>query len=323
MEETDDIRIGRYLSGEMTDSEQAIFIEEMTSNAALMEQVEVSRLLWAYKLSDTSESWDVEAALARFTYANAIPTTKVVKLSSRRFYWGVAAGLIIMIGLYSLFMRDGSPETYTWQEDSNAPVELKDGSRIFLNKNATLKVYPFKKKKRHIELAGEAYMEITHDPKRPFTVASGNTLTEVVGTSFNIRQTNTGTQIFVSSGKVIFTVKNDDTLALALTKGEAATYENKKLSLIPNPSPNINAWYTRELRFAKMPLEDIVADITAYFGKEVIIEHEASKSCIINIPLAFKKPEIKSILDAVAATINASLSTEGETYVIKGGRACK
>jgi hypothetical protein len=71
-----------------------------------------------------------------------------------------------------------------------------------------------------------------------------------------------------------------------------------------------------------MPLSTVVEDVSAYFDQEIIIENENSKSCIINIPLAFKKPEIYAVLQAVAVSISAELVQEGNTYIIRGGKSC-
>jgi hypothetical protein len=65
-----------------------------------------------------------------------------------------------------------------------------------------------------------------------------------------------------------------------------------------------------------------VADVSAYFNEKISIENEASKACIINIPLSLKKPEISAVLKIVAASINAELVVEGDTYIIRGGRSC-
>jgi transmembrane sensor len=69
---------------------------------------------------------------------------------------------------------------------------LPDGSRVWLNAATTL-LFPssFDGKERKVELSGEAYMEISKDPSRPFKVRinHGNqeeAEVEVLGTHFNI-----------------------------------------------------------------------------------------------------------------------------------------
>ena len=100
------------------------------------------------------------------------------------------------------------------------------------------------------------------------------TITEVVGTSFNIRETPEQTHIFVNSGKIIFSSQEDSTVAVALTEGEAAVFKDETMEIIANPSPNVNAWRTHQLRFVKMPLSTVIADVSAYFDRTI------TKMCI-------------------------------------------
>ena len=318
MEESNESRIGRYLSGEMTVSEQAVFEQELATSPDLNSNLLAAKRIWQHQPSSSEGEWDVEAGWNRFS--DSIQQSRSPRLITRRMLvWSVAAAAILMIGTYTLFFSNGVPVTYTSDQAGSEPVILKDGTKIYLNKGAEIVAYPFRGKKRHVELKGEAFFEVTPDPKRPFTIATAQTITEVVGTSFNIRETPEQTHIFVNSGKIIFSSQKDAHLAVALTEGEAAIFEAEKMEIIANPSPNVNAWRTQQLRFIKMPLSTVAADVSAYFDQTIIIENEDSKACIITIPNTFRKPEISSVLNAVAVSINAKLIKEGDTYIIRGG----
>ncbi|WEK34317.1 MAG: FecR domain-containing protein [Candidatus Pseudobacter hemicellulosilyticus] len=67
-------------------------------------------------------------------------------------------------------------------------LSLPDGTRLWLNANSTL-VYPaaFVGKERLVEISGEAYFEVAHNPRQPFKVKIRNqAAVEVVGTHFNV-----------------------------------------------------------------------------------------------------------------------------------------
>lgn len=66
-------------------------------------------------------------------------------------------------------------------------VTLSDGTRVWLNAASSLR-FPiqFTGKQRKVEVAGEAYFEVTRNASQPFYVTSGNTNVQVLGTSFNI-----------------------------------------------------------------------------------------------------------------------------------------
>lgn len=323
MEEKMEVRIGRYLSGEMTGHERERFEQEMAQDQAFKSLVDSDKRLWQVPVSEDSGSWDVDAAWNRFSKRTEQALEKTQKPTRRIALWAIAASVVLLVGVYGLFFKSGSPVVYAYQESSSEPITLKDGSKIYLNKNAEVTVSPFTKSKRKVELKGEAFFEVAGDPSRPFIVNCGETVTEVVGTSFNIRQSANETFILVTSGKVIFSLADDSQSAAALTAGEAAVYKNGKVDLIANPSPNIGAWRTNDLRFVKMPLSSVIEDISNYFDQDILIENEASKTCTINIPIAFKEPEINAVLRAVATSINAELIQEGNRFIIRGGKDCQ
>jgi transmembrane sensor len=321
MEQTIDARIGRYLSGEMTGNEREVFEQEISADDNLKSLLQAATRIWDHQDEPIELDWDVQAGWNRFS--DSIQQAQPPRLITRRILaWSVAAAAVLMIGTYALFFSNGVPVTYTFDQAGADPVILKDGTKIYLNKGSEIVAYPFRGKKRHVELKGEAFFEVQPDQKRPFTIATAQTMTEVVGTSFNIRETPEQTHIFVNSGKIIFSSQEDSKVAVALTEGEAAVFQEEKMEIIANPSPNVNAWRTRQLRFVKMPLSTVIADVSAYFDQTITIENEKSKNCIINIPRPFGKEEIASVLRTIAASINAQLIIEGDTYIIRGGKDC-
>ncbi|PCE64456.1 FecR family protein [Sediminicola luteus] len=67
-------------------------------------------------------------------------------------------------------------------------LQLSDGSHVKLNAGTTLK-YPIRFLKDHprqVYLEGEAYFEVAHDPKHPFTVHVNDKEVRVLGTAFNV-----------------------------------------------------------------------------------------------------------------------------------------
>lgn len=119
-------------------------------------------------------------------------------------------------------------------------VTLADGSEIMMEPLAKLS-YPssFKAGSRNVVLtAGEAFFNIAHDTKRPFTVrtASGVSV-KVLGTSFSVRldQKTQDINVAVATGKVevrnakgsLGTLTKDQQLSFKKKSGEAAIAEYK------------------------------------------------------------------------------------------------
>lgn len=318
MDKTIEVRIGRYLSGEADHDERRVLELEMKSNPVLLDQFEAYQRIWQVSQSPAPAIWDVEGAWNRFSQQQITGQQPVSHYRLKKLSWAMAAMLVLALGASIFLWSRPSATTYAYDPENNQPIELSDGSVVYLNKNASIEVHPFGKKKRFVELKGEAYFDVQPDASKPFIVSAGSSLTEVVGTAFNLHESTQSVSIFVSKGKVIFSSGKEPTNAVALTSGEAARLENGSVRRIVNPSPNMHAWHSKELSFFNMPLSSVIEDVAAYFNQEITIENESIKSCRIYIPL-FREPEIKSVLTAVAVFVNGDLAIEGEKCIIRGG----
>ncbi len=320
MKETNEVRIGRYLSGEAGSDEREAFEKELASDPTLKEEFLTFQRIWLNIPVGSHEQWDSGLAWQKFINSTQPVLTENIKTKRINLKWSIAAAIIIALGSFTLYWNQGKPVTYAYGDGKSDPVSLSDGSKIYLNKGATVDVYPFNRKKRRVALHGEAFFEVSPDAKRPCTVESGGTIAEVVGTSFNITQTSDNTRIFVQKGKVIFrSVKNEE-VAVALTTGESAVFKGNRMQIVPNPSPNINAWHSKQLSFHNMAIAEVIADVSAYFNQEILLENEAVKGCRITNTLPFKEPEMSVVLNFIAQSINGTLKVEGNRCTILGGR---
>jgi transmembrane sensor len=320
MEETNEVRIGRFLSGAAGRDESLAFESELESNPALKNDFLIYKKIWENSHHDIPSEWDTNKAWQRFSETtvsdqNEIRTTRRINLK-----WAIAAVVVISLASFLISWSNNKPVSYSYNEKDTKPLILLDGSKIYLNKGASVDVFPFKHNKRRVALHGEAFFEVAPDAQRPFTVASGGTITEVVGTAFNITQANDFTRIFVEKGKVIFKSTEKNKEALALTAGEAALFDENRMQLIPNPSPNINAWHTQHLSFTKnMSLAEIVSDASAYFHHSISLDNAALRDCRISNTLIYNDPEINAVLKPLASFINGTIKIDGDKYIIMGG----
>lgn len=316
MEQSMEVKAGRYLSGEADETERRNFESELEANAQLKAWFETYQIIWDQAPAVTTSDWDSDNAWTRFTSRN-VPVVQPKPV--RRLRWAIAAAVVLAIGAAALLWSGPSATLYAYDADQSGPVLLPDNSKVYLNKDAILRVYSFQKKIRRVELQGEAFFEVTHDDSKPFTVTAGNTITEVVGTAFNIHQSPERTTIFVKEGKVIFS-ENKSREILALAAGEAASFESGEIHRIVNPSPNVHAWHTRQLSFNGMPLSAIITDMVNYFETPIRIDNDQIKDCRLNSTKAFQDPRFEDVIDVVVASLNAEMVMEGKTCIIKGGR---
>jgi len=156
---------------------------------------------------------------------------KVFKLQS---FTRIAAAILIIITLGISIWKLNSTEklenqvTVVTGSTERKHITLTDGSVILLGPSAKL-CYPktFASSNRQVALTeGEAFFEIAHQEKRPFTVhiASGVAI-RVLGTSFKVKsyQASKHIEVAVVTGKV--TVSNKKKNLGTLIKDEFLTYD--------------------------------------------------------------------------------------------------
>ncbi|MGN8056302.1 FecR family protein [Pedobacter sp. 22163] len=156
---------------------------------------------------------------------------KVFKLQS---FIGIAAAVLIIITLGISIWKLNTPVkpenqvTVVTGSTERKRVTLSDGSVVLLGPSAKLS-YPkvFASNNRQVTLKeGEAFFDIAHQEKRPFTVYTTSGIDiKVLGTSFNVKsyQASKHIEVAVVTGKV--TVSNKKKSLGTLIKDEFLTYD--------------------------------------------------------------------------------------------------
>ena len=87
-------------------------------------------------------------------------------------------------------------------------IFLPDGTKVWLLKNSELTYHKinFNKDSRTINLEGEGYFEVVKNPNKPFIINMDNTVTTVLGTSFNLKQDpkSRNVELVLVEGEVLF-----------------------------------------------------------------------------------------------------------------------
>lgn len=182
-------------------------------------------------------------------------------------------------------------------------VKLPDGTRIELNAGSSLR-FPtyFPADRRDVFLErGEAYVDVTPDPLRIFTLHAKGMEVKILGTSFNIN-TNRKLQISLVSGKVLVSFKGKER---QLKPGYAATFDRHSGKLTVNTfNKEVLLWRRGVYKFSNIPLDEVCEVVSRMYGVN------------INVPKAFAS---KGISGSVNRNNNISeffstISTYGISY---------
>lgn len=234
-----------------------------------------------------------------------------------------AAIAVLLIGCWLwLEMRPAPMITASRAAGSTASeVSLPDGSKVWLNRNSTLR-YPktFKAGERIVELEGEAFFEVSRDESRPFLVQTASTTTKVLGTSFDIMAypDSTRSWIQVISGKVAFSAKDLPGALTMLEKGQSAIVEHGRLHNldIKALNPNALAWKTRIFIFDDQPLSAVIQALGSVFDSKIQLNNPKLADCRLNG--TYREESLEAILNSITLLLGLEMSRTGRVVTLSG-----
>lgn len=189
---------------------------------------------------------------------------------------------------------------YTSNKDSSKVI-LPDGSTVILSKNTTLSFFYRADSgflRREAILSGEAYFDITKNPKQPFIVYTPRLTTKVLGTSFTITSypnTKSAT-VQLHTGKVSV-YKNEDldnTFAnpenwggVLLVPNQMVTYsdDNRRLakSLINNPVVVLKE--SDSFTFSNTPVSNVFDTLSRCYNINIVYDENIFNNCTLTVSL--------------------------------------
>lgn len=164
---------------------------------------------------------------------------------------------------------------------NHSEVVLSDGTRVTLNASSRLR-YPtsFDGSVREVWLDGEAYFDVSRDPRKPFVVHIERQRIRVLGTSFNVMAYDGDTFNIVTllSGAVQLDVLGTEGSLLESVRMkpfEQCRFDTRTggltATLLSDEDRN-RTWTDGVFRFRDEPLSMIVSRLEKYYGIEIAVD---------------------------------------------------
>lgn len=153
-------------------------------------------------------------------------------------------------------------------------VVLADGSRVWLNASSSIR-FPadFRDSVREVEITGEAYFEVAHNPAKPFKVKINNTSIRVLGTHFNIMgYTNEGSiNTTLLQGSLM--VESNSSSRLLVPGNQARVDKAGMMQLVKNAdTEEAVAWRTGKFLFNSADMYSIMRQVERWYNVDVKFE---------------------------------------------------
>ena len=329
--------VARFLAGEATQEEQSrveSWINESDSNKKELEEIkkimEETGQYYQLKRFHEDDALDAIRTKIQETSPSREKSPVIGKRKVYTLFRYAAIGLLAVAlgisGYYFGFRGEAHPSIQlvaSLNTDIPKEVILPDGSVVTLNSNSEIS-YPsrFRKKIREVEIAGEAFFNVTPDPNRPFVITAGETQIKVLGTSFNVSAYpgSETVEVVVETGKVQVMQKVKDhknSAFVMLDPGQMASFsvKDKKLVKKTNDDPNYIAWKTKSLVFEKARLSYVIENLKKTYNVE--IETNGLDDNELVLTAQFNNKPIDFVLDVIRLTFNLELSEENGRYTLK------
>lgn len=230
------------------------------------------------------------------------PAKGRVRTMISRYWWSAAAAVIVAAVAIIIYRQPLYIAQQTAQNKDS--LLLPDGTRLYLNAHTSVK-YPrhFQGNSRDVFVQqGEVFVDVRHMPGKPFSVHLKNVDIEVLGTSFDVKETKKGVKVFVQSGKVKAVYKNGKK-SVILTPGEEAEMllAGTTISTRHHRNNNPIAWMTGQLTFVDAPLSEVAEVLEDYYKVDIVLKGEdlADRKLLAT----FHKESLSEVLDILSKTL--------------------
>lgn len=188
--------------------------------------------------------------------------------------------------------------TITTNRGRQWELTLSDGTRVWLNSESSIR-YPlsFNGKERIVEITGEAYFEVVHNPRQPFKVQVKNQVIEDLGTTFNINAYQHHVATTLLSGSL--RVHLGDRSAL-LKPGQQANVDNSIDLKYAVNTEAVTAWKNGLFQFDNADLQTIMSQLGRWYNVNVVYSDQPrTRRFSGKIPRDMQLPDVLEILKEV------------------------
>jgi transmembrane sensor len=231
----------------------------------------------------------------------------------------IAAALTVMLaGGGYLTWRLQAEKTFATGIGATQQVQLADGTRMELNTNTRVRTDVTAVRRAVTLDSGEAYFDVVHDAKHPFTVYAGNRRITDLGTKFSVFRDGDDVRVLVREGRVRVDMLDKAAVSTPVVAqaGHAVITKGGETLLLAKPDHDIaNAlsWRSGMLVFSQQTLAEAAEQFNRYNAKQIFVEGDARK---IRIGGSFKADNVDVFALLLRRGFGLSVNDEGERIVV-------
>lgn len=223
----------------------------------------------------------LKARLDQKIYQNTLHKDKTRK---RSLLVAASTVLALISAVILLYMSNlAAITTVVAENGQQLRITLPDSSVVYLNSGSQLSYSEdmAEKDSRLIQLKGEAYFEVSHNPENPFIVESPSLKTRVLGTRFVVYD-HLGEEpsVTVRSGKVgVEQLSGGETTILE--KGQRVAYRQSTGNVEHVDASDYYSWKDGKIVFNQANLQYVITTLSRRFDVKLEMKSELFEACTI------------------------------------------
>lgn len=157
-------------------------------------------------------------------------------------------------------------------------------------------------------MEGKAWFDVRHCPSCPFRVTGRHASVQVLGTRFQVDElrTDSVTEVYVSSGKVLFTAQDADS-GVILTRGMQARlpFGERTAQVAASDMPNPAAWATGTFIYNATPLPEVLEELSSYYGVRLSTRYQGK-----TLTAEFGTSDLDEIISLIEKSLDIRIEKE-------------
>jgi transmembrane sensor len=209
--------------------------------------------------------------------------------------------------------------TYTTGVGQRDSVRLADGTRVVLGPDSRLTVPgDYGVTGRSVELRGDGFFDVVHDPAKPFAVRVGQAVVEDIGTAFSVESDDAAaTSVSVVAGSVrLRQAQSEPTSGVVLAAGDRGSIDEAGRASAQQHVVRDEdvAWTRGQLVFRDAPLSACANELRRWYG----VTLRVNDSALLNTPVStsFAGEPADRVLNIIGLTLGARVQRQGDTATL-------
>jgi transmembrane sensor len=232
-----------------------------------------------------------------------------------------AAGLLLTLagaGAFHFLNQAPAPQTFATQVGGSQQVRLADGSRMQLNTDTRVHAEVTSTTRTVTLDSGEAFFDVVHDAKRPFTVYAGNRRITDLGTRFSVYRKNDDVRVTVQEGRVRVDLLDNPALSSPVVAegGHAVIARGAETLLIAKSAGDIAndlSWRGGMLVFNQQTLSEVAEQFNRYNNQQIVVEGGARR---IRIGGSFRQDNVAGFAALLHQGFGLTVSRRGDDIIV-------